>query len=124
MKTRYHILSLSFLIFLTGCQTTPLQKQIKFDLESARVNFEQQNYETSMQILRPLAAEGVADAQYALGYQYFYGLGVEQNTQAGTEWIRLAAQQHYTPAQEALAKINDLKETFEPIDELMDQTDS
>lgn len=124
MKTRYHILSLAILIFLTGCQISPAQKQIKFDLESARTNFEQKNYETSMQILRPLAAEGVADAQYAIGYQYFYGLGVEQNTQAGTEWIRLAAQQQYVPAQEALAKINELKQTFEPIDELVDQTDS
>ena len=48
------------------------------------------------------ARSGDPDAQYALGYLYYYGIGTTQDRQAGLVWIRKAAAQGQSVAQEAL----------------------
>lgn len=59
-------------------------------------------YKKAMHVLLPLACDGVADAQYAVGYMYYYGLGVTQDSDVGYIWIRRAADQHFQPAIDAL----------------------
>lgn len=51
---------------------------------------------------RSLAEQGVAGAQYDLGYAYFTGEGVAQNYAEAINWFRLAAEQGDGDAQNDL----------------------
>lgn len=62
-------------------------------LASARRSFEAGRYVEAMHLLRPLAKAGNADAQYTLGYLYFYGYGTNRNPDEARLWIRRAAAQ-------------------------------
>ena len=59
-------------------------------------------YRQALNELLPLAADGNAEAQYAVGYMYYYGYGVAQDTDVGYFWICRSARQGYRPAQEAI----------------------
>ncbi len=56
----------------------------------------------SLDELQQAAESGDPDAQYALGYLYFYGKTVTQNTQTGLNWIKRAAVQSQAQAIQAL----------------------
>ncbi len=56
--------------------------------------------------LQQAAQAGDPDAQYALGYMYYYGKNVPQNTQTAMDWIKRAAVQGQTQATKALALLN------------------
>lgn len=58
-------------------------------------------YKRAMRILLPLACDGYPEAQYAVGYMYYYGLGVAQDTFVGYFWIQRSACQHFYPAMQA-----------------------
>ena len=51
------------------------------------------DYAQAIKILRPLAAQGNAIAQFGLGWMYANGQGVTQDYQAAVKWYRLAAAQ-------------------------------
>ena len=51
------------------------------------------DYTSALQIWRPLAQEGSADAQNALGVLYDNGMGVQRDHAAAAEWFFKAAQQ-------------------------------
>ena len=67
-------------------------------LENGKRLFEEGFYKKAMQQLLPVAVNGNAEAQYAVGYMYYYGFGVAQDTNVGYFWIQRSAAQHYTPA--------------------------
>ncbi len=50
-------------------------------------------YGCSLNRIETAAQQGDPDAQYALGYMYFYGIGTVRDTQAAKLWIRRAAAQ-------------------------------
>lgn len=52
-----------------------------------------QKYDCSFDRIDQAARSGDPDAQYALGYLYFYGVGTHQDTHAGQVWIEKAAAQ-------------------------------
>ncbi len=52
------------------------------------------------------AGVGNLQAQYAVGYMYFYGQGVGINYEESLKWIRKAAEQGYAKAFKALAVVN------------------
>jgi TPR repeat protein len=62
-------------------------------LEQGKACFQQQQYDKAFAKLLPLAKQGNADAQYAVGYMYYYGKGVIENPKQAQYWINLAAQQ-------------------------------
>ncbi|HVE43613.1 MAG TPA: hypothetical protein VNC84_00550 [Gammaproteobacteria bacterium] len=64
--------------------------------------FEQGYYKRAMHTLLPAACDGNAKAEYAVGYMYYYGYGVGQDTDVGYVWIQRSAHQHYQPAVTAL----------------------
>lgn len=70
---------------MTGCITPQVR------LAKAKQSFEEQNYRQAYHRLKPLAERGMPDAQYALGFQYYYGLGVMENKPLGIQWIEKAA---------------------------------
>lgn len=90
-------------IFLFGCVTTTKNTS---ELQQAERYFEAGYYKKAMHYLLPLALKGNAKAQYAVGYMYYYGEGVAQDTDTGYFWIDQAAEQHYPPAQNALKLID------------------
>ena len=75
------------------------------ELQQGKRYFEEGYYKRAMQQLLPLACQGVAEAQYAVGYMYYYGYGVAQDTDVGYFWIKCSANQGYPPANQALIMI-------------------
>ena len=61
--------------------------------------YEKEEYRTALREWRPLAEQGLAEAQFALGEMYRVGQGVPQNYQTAAKWYRLAAEQGDAQAQ-------------------------
>lgn len=96
------LLSLS----LTACASTHYQSPaVSSELAYGKRLFNEGYYKRAMHDLLPLACDGNAEAQYAVGYMYYYGLGVTQDTDVGSFWIHRSASQGYKPAQDALEMI-------------------
>ncbi len=66
------------------------------------------DYEAAYRLQRPLAEEGLAQAQVNLGIMFAYGRGVAQNDGEAFEWFRRAADQGDPLAQHNLGVIYDL----------------
>lgn len=69
--------------------------------------FRDQNYRRAFIRLKPEADKGQPDAQYAVGYMYYYGQGVVEDRERAWYWINCAAKagQH-----EALVAVKILKQ--------------
>jgi TPR repeat protein len=67
--------------------------------EDAKAAHGRSDYATALRLWRPLADQGNAEAQYALGFMYDRGQGVPQNNAEAAKWWRLAADQGNTFAQ-------------------------
>ena len=61
--------------------------------------YQRGDYATAVREWRPLAEQGVADAQYNLGVMYGEGLGVPQDYAKAVGWWRKAAEQGHATAQ-------------------------
>jgi len=64
--------------------------------------YDQADYATALTLWRPLAAQGIADAQDGLGVMYKNGQGVAQDYDKAVSWFRRAAEQGNTDAQNNL----------------------
>jgi uncharacterized protein len=60
-------------------------------LEDAASAFGSGDYATSLRLIRPLADQGDASAQYNLGLMYANGQGAPQDYAAAVRWFRKAA---------------------------------
>lgn len=74
------------------------------DEAAARLNrgqraFNAQDYDEAFAAWRPLAEEGVADAQYGIGFMYESGWGVDRDYSEAYRWYQLAAQQGHVKSQ-------------------------
>ena len=67
--------------------------------------FKRGDYATALKEYRPLAEQGDAVAQFALGVMYEKGRGVPQGDPEAVHWYRLAAEQGQASAQNNLAKM-------------------
>lgn len=61
-----------------------------------------QRYGCSLTRIDSAAQSGDPDAQYALGYMYYYGIGTVRDTQTASLWIKRAANQGQPLAKRAL----------------------
>jgi TPR repeat protein len=61
--------------------------------EDAAVAYKKGNYATALRVMRPLAEQGLAQAQLNLGLMYAKGQGVPQDYAAAVGWFRKAAEQ-------------------------------
>lgn len=100
---RYLLVSIALLC--SACVTTEkddeeLEAQAQLDL--AREQFLRKDYESSAITLLDLVREGNPEAQYSMGYLYYYGLGVPRNINYGRQLIQAAAEQKNDRAIEAL----------------------
>jgi TPR repeat protein len=78
---------MSVTIFLVGCALN--NGPAKF-AEGVK-NFQVQNYRQAFIRLMPFARAGKPEAQYAIGYMYYYGQGVTENRTKAWYWITSAA---------------------------------
>lgn len=70
--------------------------------DEASAAFERGEYAVAARLLRPLAQQGDARAQFGLGFLYDTGQGVPQDYHEAVRWIRKAADQGDPQAQYAL----------------------
>lgn len=82
MRNRF-ILVILILVFLNGCRSMNLQEGI--------TSFQAQDYRQAFIRLKPLADKGQPDAEYAVGYMYYYGQGVVEDREKAWYWINCAA---------------------------------
>ena len=86
MLKTYRTLAIMVSAFiLPAC--TPHQYNLKHGIES----FQVQDYRSAFIRLLPEAKAGQPDAQYAVGYMYYYGQGVVENRKKAWYWIERAA---------------------------------
>jgi uncharacterized protein len=62
-------------------------------LEDADAAIKRRDYATAVRLIRPLAEQGNANAQYKLGVFYDNGLGVPQDKIRAYMWLNLSAAQ-------------------------------
>jgi TPR repeat protein len=92
-------------------------------LEDADAALKRRDYANAMRLIRPLAEQGDANAQYNLGVFYDNGLGVPQDKVVAYMWFNMSAAQgregarRMTPAQiaEAQKLAREWKPTKQPI---------
>jgi TPR repeat protein len=84
MKYLYKlVLILCFIPLVLACSTLNLKEGIN--------SFRAQDYRKAFIRLKPEAEKGQADAQYAVGYMYYYGQGVLEDRKKAWYWISQAA---------------------------------
>ncbi len=72
-------------LLISSCVTGGL------NLKEGIKSFQVQDYRQAFVRLKPEAEKGQRDAQYAVGYMYYYGQGVVENRKRAWYWIRCAA---------------------------------
>lgn len=70
---------------LTGCASSAL------NLHEGIKSFQVQDYRQAFVRLKSEADKGHPDAQYAIGYMFYYGLGVVEDRKKAWYWINCAA---------------------------------
>jgi TPR repeat protein len=111
------IFLISFLsLTLMACATYTKKAYVLSGLQQGKHEFNAGYYKHAMHELLPLACDGNPEAQYAVGYMYYYGLGVAQDTDVGYFWINRSANRGFPLALKALQLINRSDKTFKPRD--------
>ncbi len=80
------------LLSLTACAMSSL------NLREGIHSFKEQNYRSAFIRLMPEAEKGNPEAQYAIGYMYYYGEGVVEDRKKAAKWINKAAAAGQTDA--------------------------
>lgn len=96
------ILLFIFVISEMGCAN-------RANLNEGIACFRAQHYRPAFIRLKPEAEKGQADAQYAIGYMYYYGQGVVEDRKKACYWISRAAAAGQPEAVEALRIIKTSK---------------
>ncbi|KTD11260.1 tetratricopeptide repeat protein [Legionella jamestowniensis] len=77
-------------------------------------SFRVQDYRQAFVRLKPEAKKGNRDAQYAVGYMYYYGQGVTENRKKAWYWINKAAQAGQPEAVAALTILQQQPQSIWP----------
>lgn len=88
------------MVWLTACASTGEL------LQRGQADFKDGNYTQAFEQLQPLAEKNNADAQYAIGYMYYYGQGTQKNIIRAQQWIRKAASQGQVQAIKAMTLLS------------------
>lgn len=94
------VLVIIFSFVITACLRTD-------NLTQGIRDFRIQNYRDAFVRLKYEAQKGIPEAQYAIGYMYYYGQGVNENRKRAIYWINQAARAGHpeaVAAREALYK--------------------
>ncbi len=86
-------------ILLAGCVNG------QYFVDKGKQNYYAKRYREAFINLKAAAEKDNPDAQYALGYMYYYGQGVTENKQKAFFWFHRAALNGHEKAIEALNRI-------------------
>jgi TPR repeat protein len=86
----------AFIPFLFNCAGS-------YNLHEGIQSFQVQDYRSAFIRLKPEAKKGNREAQYAVGYMYYYGQGVVEDRKKAGFWIKKAAEQGQADAKKALS---------------------
>ncbi len=103
IKKIISIISVIFVMLLLQSCASPRMGE---ELQGGKAKFMVGNYKEAFHDLLPVAVYGRKEAQYAVGYMYYYGLGVAQDPESGLFWMKKSAEQHFAPAVDALKLIH------------------
>lgn len=111
-KTIYNLVFVaSFVVSLSACTTTArmVSREVSvspaIQIEEAQAAIRKKDYTLAAKLLEPLANQGRGDAQYALGYLYFNGMGVPKNNSIAAKWFKVSADNGNENAKLALSHI-------------------
>lgn len=76
---------------LISLLVTMLSSCMGLNLREGIESFRAQDYRRAFVRLMPEAQKGQPDAQYAIGYMYYYGRGVVEERRKAWYWINMAA---------------------------------
>jgi len=79
-------------MFLVVCLSVLISACVN-SFEQGISAFKLQDYRAAFIRLKPSAEKGQRDAQYAIGYMYYYGQGVVEDRKKAWYWIKAAARQ-------------------------------
>lgn len=85
MFSRCIVIIFLCVVAVSGCAVSHV------NLNEGINSFQRQDYRQAFIRLKPEAEKGNADAQYAVGYMYFYGQGVVEDRKQALYWIKCAA---------------------------------
>lgn len=91
---------LSLFILEFGCTS-------RLSLQEGIESFRAQDYRQAFIKLKPAAEKDQADAQYAIGYMYYYGQGIVEDRKLAWYWINRAAAHGQPDAVAALKVLSD-----------------
>jgi len=92
------VLLLPLSVAITACERKS-EEAIQRVFDDASAAYEQGDYATAYRLIKPLAEQGYAKAQYNLGVLYNKGIGVPQDYTEAMKWYRKAAEQGLADAQ-------------------------
>jgi hypothetical protein len=95
------IIYIAFAFLLNGC----LENKPNLVADDPKVDYRLGNYSRAFSGLYLKARQGDPEAQYAIGYMYYTGLGTDKNQDAGLAWIRRSADKNNPKAIAALRSI-------------------
>lgn len=102
-----HLLVVSLPALLVGCGKMDTDKaNNQFHSAACVGNAYLAKYDCSIERIQRAAESGNPDAQYALGYMYYYGISTVQDRQTAALWIKRAADQGQPLARRAWGLIN------------------
>ncbi len=87
-------------IIISGCMRSSL------NLTQGINSFRVQDYRSAFVRLKPEAEKGNAEAQYAVGYMYYYGQGVVEDRRKAWYWITKSAESGNKDAIKAVGLLN------------------
>lgn len=111
IKLRHCLIVMSLFggsLLLQSCANQ--DEHISQQLVLGKTYFKQEQYQKAFVTLEPVAKEGNPDAEYALGFMYYYGRGIAENRPMAKYWMHKAAQHGQASAQKALSKLNDQRD--------------
>lgn len=101
----YFFLRIILIIILSSLSVGCLRPD---NLSEGIRNFRIQNYRDAFVRLKFEARKGIPEAQYAVGYMYYYGQGVNENRKKAIYWISRAAKAGHPEAMAAVDVFNKL----------------
>ncbi len=99
---------LACVLFIQGCAS-----HNAFLYNQAIQYYSYQQYTMAFDLFAPLARSGDPNAQYALGYLYYYGLGTVEDPMKAEYWLSQAALQGQPLARQSLAAIDESRAKFD-----------
>ena len=98
----YKLMRTCFIIFICSGLSACLNYLRDQNLREGIQSFKVQDYRQAFVRLKPEAERGQSDAQYAIGYMYYYGEGVIENRRQAWYWITRAAEAGQSDAKAAV----------------------